>query len=398
MPDLDDFGRAYLRLALEINKHVDGYIDAYIGPAALKKEVEATGKKPASVLLNDLAALRDKMPTGDPAREAYLKAVFRATDCTLRIQTGEEFDYLDEVNRLYDINPRKIDESEFATARRELDTLLPGEGDVAGRLDAWRKRYELRPEQLMPMLDLTRNETRQRTRDLVELVEGEGVELTAVTNQPWSAYNWYKGNAQSLIEFNVDLPVSALALIELFAHEAYPGHHTEGQLKEKYLYQELGYAEQAAMLLHSPSAVIAEGIAVTALEMIFPDDSHHQWNAEVLFPAVGVEADPPEMIRRIEAAREKLRYVSGNAAILYNTGEYTPDQTIDYIQTYALSTRARSEKSFRFISHPLFRSYPFTYTQGYDLIAQAAQNEDKKALFLRLLTGQMLPSALNTND
>jgi len=395
MPDLDDFGRAYLRLALEINKHVDGYIDSYIGPAELKAEVESSGKKPARALLNDLSALRDKLPSGDPAREAYLNAVLRAIECTLRIQNGEELDYLDEVNRLYDISPQKIEESEFAGARRELDTLLPGEGDVAERLDTWRKRYELRPEQLMPMLDLVRNETRKRTMGLIDLVEGEGVELTAVTNQPWSAYNWYKGNAQSLIEFNVDLPVSALALIDLFAHEAYPGHHTEGQLKEKHLYQELGYAEQAAMLLHSPSAVIAEGIAVTALEMIFPDDSHHEWNAEVLFPAVGVEADPPEMIRRIEAAREKLRYVSGNAAILYNTNEYTQDQTIDYIQTYALASRARSEKSFRFISHPLFRSYPFTYTQGYDLIAQAAQKEDKKALFLRLLTRQVLPSALS---
>jgi hypothetical protein len=396
MPDLDNFGRAYLRLALEINKHVDGYIDSYIGPAELKAEVESSGKKPARALLDDLASLREKLPTGDPAREAYLSAILRAIECTLRIQTGEELEYLDEVNRLYDISPQKVDESEFAEARRELDTLLPGDGDVAGRLDSWRKRYELRPEQLMPMLDLARNETRKRTQNLIELVEGEGLELTAVTNQPWSAYNWYKGNAQSLIEFNVDLPVSALALLGLFAHEAYPGHHTEGQLKEKRLYQELGYAEQAAMLLHSPAAVIAEGIAVTALEMIFPDDSHHQWNAEVLFPAAGIQADPPEMIRRIEAAREKLRYVSGNAAILYNTGEYTPDQTIDYIQTYALSSRARSEKSFHFISHPLFRSYPFTYTQGYDLIAQAAQNEDKKALFLRLLTGQVLPSQLGT--
>ncbi len=396
MPVLDDFGRAYLTLALEINKHVDGYIDGYIGPAELKAEVEASKKKPAHALLDDLSTLRDKLPSGDPAREAYLKAVLRAIECTLRIQNGEELDYLDEVNHLYDISPQKVDESLFTSAHQELDTLLTGEGNVAERLDTWRKRYELRPDQLMPMLDLVRAETRKRTMNLIDLVEGEGIELTAVTNQPWSAYNWYKGNAQSLVEFNVDLPVSALGLLDLFAHEAYPGHHTEGQLKEKRLYQELGYAEQAAMLLHSPSAVIAEGIAVTALEMIFPDDSHHEWNAEVLFPAVGLQADPPEMIRRIEAAREKLRYVSGNAAILYNTNEYTQDQTIDYIQTYAIASRARAEKSFRFISHPLFRSYPFTYTQGYDLIAQAAQKVDKKSLFLQLLVRQVLPSQLKS--
>jgi hypothetical protein len=197
-----------------------------------------------------------------------------------------------------------------------------------------------------------------------------------------------------LIEFNVDLPVSALAVIDLFAHEGYPGHHTEGQLKEKRVYREKGYAEQASMLLHSPAAVIAEGIATTAGEIIFPNGGQQAWNAEVLFPAAGIEADEAEVIQRIGAAREKLRSVSANAAILFNTGECTEEQAVDYIQTYALANRGRAERSFRFISHPLFRSYPFTYTQGYDLIEQAAKGGDKLPIFLKLLTEQVLPSQL----
>ena len=51
------------------------------------------------------------------------------------------------------------------------------------------------------------------------------------SGQPWSAYNWYRGKAQSLVEFNTDVPISMLNILGTMAHEGYPGHHTEGQLK-----------------------------------------------------------------------------------------------------------------------------------------------------------------------
>ncbi len=83
--------------------------------------------------------------------------------------------------------------------------------------------------------------------------------------------------------------------------------------------------------------------------------------------------------------------MTGNAAILYHTGRLTREQTIDYIQTYGLTTRERAEKSFSFLSHPLYRSYIFTYSEGYELIDR---QPDKGPVFRRLLTEQLLPSDL----
>lgn len=193
------------------------------------------------------------------------------------------------------------------------------------------------------------------------------------------------------------MPLQAPSLIGTFAHEGYPGHHTEALLKERVLYHERGYAEQAAMLLHSPAAVIAEGIATMALEAIFPDGDHHEWNVEVMFPAAGIPARPglAEQLRAISAASDALRYVSGNVAILYNTGELSREQTIEYIRAYGLATADRAAKSFSFISHPLYRSYPFTYTAGYDLIKGTP---DPAATFRRLLVSQQLPSQLNSGS
>lgn len=402
MIQIDDFGQAYLRMALEINKHIDGYVDAYLGPPNLKASVEAEDKKPPQALLDDLAHLREILPTHDPARHAYLTAILRAMDCTLRMLNGEEFDYLDQASRLFDISPRMVNEDKFMEAHKELDTLLPGSGSLADRLETWRRQYEIPKDKLLDLLELTRSETRQRTRALVDLIEDESVEVALTNGQPWSAYNWFEGAARSRIEFNTDIPVSALELVELFAHEAYPGHHTQHQLQEKHLYRDRGFVELATVILHSPPCVLIEGAGMTAVEVIFPGDSQYDWTAEVLIPIAGLPDISGEELRRIVGGCRKLLfyvggypfYVIDNAAIKYHSGELTEEQTIDYYRTYALVTEEQARQTFSVLAHPLYGVYVLIYTRGYELIEQAAHGGDKVPLFKRLLAEEMLPSQL----
>lgn len=394
MVELTPFDRNYLALALHLDRHVPGYVDAYIGPPEIKIGVETAEKKTPTALREDLNWLQDNIPTAEPQRQRYLEATLRAVEGTLRLLAGESMGYLEEVAWLYDVRPQLVDETHFKEAHAHLDSLLPGEGSVAERMQAWREHYELDTGRLLPLLELARLVTRERTAALVALVPGEDMEVQLTSNQPWGAYNWFLGNAQSLIEFNTDVPVNALNILSTFAHEGYPGHHTEHQLKERHLYQEQGYGEQAVFLLHSPAAVIAEGIATTAIEMIFPGDEAQQWTHDTLLPAAGIE--PLQSAAELAALRDALhalRYVSGNAALLHHTGRLDREETIDYIMSYGLTSRARAEKGCEFITNPLFRSYIFTYTQGYDLIAHAA-GEDKAGLFQKLLQGQILPSQL----
>ena len=395
MPQQPPLGEAYRRLTLEIEKHIDGYLDAYYGPAAWREEVRAAPLRPPADLLDDIDRLEQSIPVADPARALYLAATRRAIECTLRMLAGKTCDYLEEAHRLYDIHPQLAPESRLLAAHNALDSLLPElpGGTLAARLAAWRNQFEIEPSRALALLELAREETRRRTAAFVPLPDDESVEVRLTAGQPWSAYNWYLGGGRSLIEFNTDLPLNALHLLGTFAHEGYPGHHTEGTLKEIELYQRRGYGEQAALLLHSPAAVISEGIATRALEVIFPDDSHHVWNAEVLLPAAGLPAEPglADRLRRIDEATPALRYVNGNAAILYHTGLITKAGAIDYMQTYGLATPERAAKSVSFFTHPLFRAYIFTYSVGYDLIAATP---DPTATFGRLLTEQVLPSEL----
>jgi hypothetical protein len=65
MHELDAFDRDFLRLTLEIDKHVDGYIDAYVGPPELAAAVRATPPRPPEALLEDVQALQGRIPTDD---------------------------------------------------------------------------------------------------------------------------------------------------------------------------------------------------------------------------------------------------------------------------------------------------------------------------------------------
>ncbi|MFO7663456.1 MAG: hypothetical protein R6X18_12800 [Chloroflexota bacterium] len=398
-PTIDQFGRDYLRLVLEINKHIDGYIDAYYGPEDIKLEVQADRNNSPSELLAALHSLQDRVPSHDPARQAFLAASLRSIETTIYLLDGKKVDYLDEVALLYDIRPSLINETDFEGTHRDLDLLLPempGQG-LGDRLVTWRKQYEITGEAVLQLLELARLETRFRTVKMFDLPPGESVDIRLTCDQPWGAYNWYLGSYHSLIEFNTDIPIQIQGLLDTFAHEAYPGHHTEHLLKEQVLYRERGYAERAAVLLHSPTAVISEGIATMAQEIIFPYDTAYVWMAERLFPAAGLPADENQIrqMRKISEALKPMRAVTANAAILFHTGQLSEAQAVDYIQTYGLVTRQRAEKSFRFLSHSLFRSYIFTYTIGYDLIAGTP---DRVATFRRLLTDQVLPSQLQIQD
>ena len=167
MPALDAFGRAYLSLTIEINKHIDGYIDSYYGPANLKADIEASEKKSPAALMDDLKRLRDAIPDGNAQRRDYLVTVVRAMETTLRILNGEQIPYLDEVRAIYDISPELVDESVFTAAHRELDTLLPGSLPLRDRVEAWRSQYDIPNERLLEMIEVAK---KAQAHDFIELL------------------------------------------------------------------------------------------------------------------------------------------------------------------------------------------------------------------------------------
>lgn len=124
-------------------------------------------------------------------------------------------------------------------------------------------------------------ECRDRTKAFVELLPNETFNLEYVKKQPWSAYNWYKGNALSLIQVNTDFPTQLSRAVDLGCHEGYLGHHVYNALLEDKLVKQRGWVEYSVYPLYSPQSLIAEGSANYGIVMAFPGDQKAEFEKAV---------------------------------------------------------------------------------------------------------------------
>ena len=66
---------------------------------------------------------------------------------------------------------------------------------------------------------------------------------------------------------------------------------------------------------------------------------------------------------------------------------------------YSLRTEDEARRSIEFLTHPLFSTYIFTYTSGYELVSNYLQSHGNPAdAFRDLLTGHWTPTRLRGLD
>ena len=388
----DPIGRAYVRLAFHIDRHVPGFIDAYFGPPGWKAEAEAEGlvapgdlRRDAQTLLHEIAAI------GEELRREWLTKQVTAMVATLRRLEGEKLPLEEELRLVYDIHPEWTDEHIFDDALRTIHDLLPGTEPLADRLEAWNAMFNVPGEKLLPLLSACRDEAQRRTRRLFTLPEGEEIVLQIVQGQPWSGYNWYLGNYRSRVDVNTDLPVRANSMLGLMTHEGYPGHHTEHAIKEQLLYRRQGHAEACVQLINGPECVISEGLADLARDVIFTEPELVAWLSDEFYPLAGIAVDI-KRDRAIAHALRELRPVSGNAAFLLHRDGAGEETVVDYIRRYGADTEKQARQLYRFISNPLFGSYIFNYHYGRDLLARYIKAGELVARFRTLLEQPLTPS------
>ncbi|MBW3631816.1 MAG: hypothetical protein KY456_02190 [Chloroflexi bacterium] len=398
-PSFDAFGREYARLSFGIERHVPGFIDAYLGPPDERAILDPDPAPAPSELVAAARELLSGIPALDAGegRKDYLTKQVEAMLTTARRIAGDELPYREEVRLLFDIEPQATPESIYDAAITDIETLLPGNGPIAERMIAWRRDYTIPPETARRLVDVVLPELRERTQEIVDLPTGESIEIRMVQDQPWSGYNWYLGDGHSRVDLNTDLPIYAYRLTELLAHEGYPGHHTEHTLKER-LYTEQGWGEHALQLINTPECLISEGIATVAESIIFSPEELVRFRRERVYPEAGISGDPEREVA-IGAALRVLRSVPGNAALLLHEEGRDADDAVRYLQRYALLTEAEARQRLRFITDPLWRAYIFTYHVGFELISTWLDEDsvsERRGRFRTLLTDQVYPSQISS--
>jgi len=378
----------FVDLALSINQHLPGYVDAYFGPRDLSESVARKGKVPipelidkASDLARSIAGVREL----DDLRREYLAGQARAMQTTLRILAGETLGIAEEVEGLYGVVPEWVDEASFDEAHRLHEDLLPGDGSLAERSQRFDKEMEVPAEVAAPIIRELAQEFRARSLRRFRLPEIESCEFEFVHNKPWGAFNWYLGNYSSKIEVNLDIPIRLYTVPHIVAHEAYPGHHTEHAIKEKKLFREGGHLEYCVPLSNAPSAALSEGIAEVSLEVITSPEDRVDLQRWALQKA-GLTSVDPQRARDVLATWALLKHVGGNSILmLYGRGS-SEDDVLSYLKRYWLSTDEEAAKGLDFIKDPLWRSYSFNYSIGYDLVKRLVRKNGRTdQWFCRLL-------------
>ncbi|MFO7768539.1 MAG: hypothetical protein R6W82_06265 [bacterium] len=365
---LNGVGEEYVRISLAVDVRDPGFVDAYSGPADWREEA-----READLSLEDLTErirlLTRRIESEDAAlpRVIFLKGQIRALDTRVRLLRGEEMTFTREVEGLYGFTPRRTPRTELLGVHAELEGLVPGEGPLPHRVQAWDRRFEVPTERILPLFREAAETCRTRTRTILPLPPDEEVNISLVSDRPWNAYNWYRGDGVSSIEINTDLTRPADRILHYVAHEAYPGHHTELTLRDRLLAGEKGWPEFLVYPLYSPQSHISEGGANLGIEMIFTPGEVADFYRETVLPAAGLEGevDVPRMLRILEL-RSFLGHAAENAAFMLFEEGAEEGEAVSYLQQWALMTPREAAKRVEFIR--AYRGYVFNYRTGYELV------------------------------
>ena len=315
----------------------------------------------------------------------------------LRINAGDYAPFDEESSALFMSVAPTYDEAHYDAILEEIDTLLPGDGDLSARVNAFREQFVIPVDQLPPVFEAAIEECRRRTLEHIELPDDESFTIEYVTDKPWSGYNWYQGNSHSLIQVNTELPIFIDRAVDLGCHEGYPGHHTWNALLEQNLVNEAGWIEFTVQPLFAPGAIIAEGSGNYGIELAFPDAERIRFETEVLFPLAGLDASRAEAYYDLLELLGKLNYSGNEAARRYLNGEIDADTAAAWLVKYSLNTPERALQRIRFFD--TYRSYVINYNHGKDQVksyveAGDADLAERWQRFERILSGPFLPDML----
>ncbi|MEV5833905.1 DUF885 domain-containing protein [Nocardia sp. NPDC052112] len=388
----------YLRLGLAFDRLEEGFVDAYTGDPALRREVENAPAPEPRELARRAVALRAELPVAGlpPQRTEFLDAHLGALECSGRKFAGDDIGFVDEVRAYFDVDIAPGDVEDYRDAHRQMDEVLPGDGPLAERVTAFRKADEIPPERLRVCVEAFSSALRERVRERYPLPDHEHVTYEVVGDKPWSGFNYYLGNYHSRVAINSDLKQHMAHLPGLVAHESYPGHHTEHCRKEAGLVAN-GQAEQTLFLVNTPQCLMAEGLADLALRSIV-GPGWGKW-AQEIYADLGLRFEG-ERAEQLSNASAQLLGVRQDAALLLHDQHRDVDEVVEFLQRWSLTTQERARQSLRFLSSPLWRAYISTYVEGYRLLGgwldRAVDADDRADRFRRLLDEPLTPGALRT--
>ena len=402
-PAIDEISKEYIVLTLLMDKFEKGYVDAYYGPEKYKKHVETLDKSLVDagnqivLLMEQLEALPESDDPVEEGRKRFLSAQLEAASTRHAMISGETLPFVREAKGLFGVKPEIKPLESFNPILEEIEALVPGDGPLAARVDAFENTYVIPKDKLKVVFDTAIAECKRRTEEYFDLPETENFKMEFVTGKSWSGYNYYQGSYQSLIQINTDLPIKISRAVDLGCHEGYPGHHVYNMLLEQNLTRAKGWQEFSIYPLYSPQSLIAEGSANYGIDLAFPGEKRLEYERDVLYPLAGLDPDTAGAFWALQIAKQALAGARITIAQGYLDKEIPREDAVAYTMKYQLVSRERAEQMLDF--NDQYRSYVINYSLGQDMVREWIEAQGEAPVWRwkameRLLSEPMLPGDL----
>jgi hypothetical protein len=384
MSDVEKLSQAaetYVHLGLELGQYDSDYVDAYLGPKEWKEK--AANPRSKQQLASDIATVLSELEGlnfTEHDMQVRHKSLFRnvrAMDVRARMINGETFSFTDEARLIYDVIIPEYKLEDFDLIQQEISDLLPGDGDLAARVEAFRSSMTIPSDLVEKVVDVAIQECRARSKSNIPMPDNEAFTLEYVTGKNWSGYNWYQGQSTSLMQINQDFPMVIDRAIDLGCHEGYPGHHVWNVLIEQDLVKAKGWVEFNLYPLFSPYGLIAEGSANYGIELAFPGEQKANYSKDVLYPLAGLDVSKAELLSKVNELLAKLKYAELANAQAYLDGDITREEMVKRVIKYGMVSADRAQQRVRFIEQ--YRAYVLNYSLGKDIVANYIERNSNSA-------------------
>lgn len=366
----DDPVRKYLGLAIQLGERDPDSLDFYVGsdPALdkLRAQPEVLGGLRASALaLSDQVRTMPASPAFDATRKARLVSLIDA----IALRTEE----LQGYNRPFDVESRILfgvvappdhDAAARARVRAQLARLLANDKDPAAAYSRFDAQFVVRPDRVPAVMAAALQQCRALTLQHMSLPPGEHVDIRYVNLKPWSAFSHYIGNAHSVIDVNMDYPLTVDRIVNLACHEGYPGHHVFNTMRDMTLVQGQHLDEFRVQTTFSPQSYVSEAAASYAPSLVLSDAERLHLEEDLLFPIAGLKGLDCRRYLEIERLIGSLHTAEPSIAREYLDGRLEFVRAADALERETLMEHG--ETTLLYLNE--YRSYMLSYTLGVDSV------------------------------
>jgi hypothetical protein len=365
----DKLVRRYLVLVLQLGERDPDSVDYYVAAdSSLDRfRVDPPDLKSlhasAITLGIDLANVPIN-PSLNTRRKQFLLDQVGALTFRIEQLMGTTRPFNEESRALFGVvAPRDAGAVGRSEARKEIADLLGRAGDPAAAYSRYDARFIIPQERVPAVMDAALRDCRTLTLLHIALPPDEQVRVEYVSHKPWSAFSRYLGDSKSLIQVNVDYPLTVSRILNLACHEGYPGHHVFNLLRDQALVRDLHRDEFRVQPTFSPQSYLSEAAATYAPTLLWSDDERLAVERDLLSVA-GLKSDDVKRYIRVEALIAGLRTAEPSIARDYLDGKLEFVRAADALERETLMQH--TETTLLYLNE--FRTYMLTYTVGADQV------------------------------